>query len=377
MNYQTLLGQLENHMEDNDRFFKKIHNVLYFNDETFLHNPDFLNDNNNKEKTYTIEIRNLGGKNNDNHIIQKNEHKKFTLFIKNYFNIQKYNFSQDYTSITDCILNIIDYKMANGKSQLFKKMLRENDSINFFNKFNFQKRKICKKKVLRDLLIKQDEDNEIIIKFLCDYLNINLLILENNKYSLYSNNDEFELYKVTLVLYKYDGKYQYLIEKETNKQLFTSDDEINYKIKFNLFIKNNDFNIPINNQFDDLNDLTNNIERLNLEPEIIEEIIDIIPVVEEEEEYTCGSCERIVGTDCLFGECQKCNLIMCDNCEGVIDEDDGETYCNNCHIEEIIEPVEEINYKKMKVVDLKKLCKKRKIKGYSKLKKQQLIDILQ
>jgi hypothetical protein len=71
---------------------------------------------------------------------------------------------------------------------------------------------------------------------------------------------------------------------------------------------------------DNLNNLTNNIERLNLEPEIIEEIIDIIPVVED---------------------------------------------------------IEEINYKKMKVVDLKKLCKKRKIKGYSKLKKQQLLDILQ
>jgi hypothetical protein len=53
---------------------------------------------------------------------------------------------------------------------------------------------------------------------------------------------------------------------------------------------------------------------------------------EEEEEYTCDRCERIVGTDCLFGECQKCNLIMCDDCEGVIDEDDGETYCNNCHM---------------------------------------------
>ena len=172
MDYQTLLGQLENHMEDNDRFFKKVHNVLYFNDETFLHNPDFLNNNNNKEKTYSIEIRNLGQNNNDNQRnIQQNEYKKFTSFIKNFFNLEKYNFSKDYTSITDCILSILDYKMANGKSQLFKKMLRENDSINFFNKFNFQKRKICKKKVLRDLLINQDENNEIIIKFLCDYLN--------------------------------------------------------------------------------------------------------------------------------------------------------------------------------------------------------------
>jgi hypothetical protein len=304
----------------------------------------------------------------------------FSKKIKNYFQIEKYNFSDEYESLTECILNILDYKMVNGKNQLFKKMLRENDSVNFFNKFNFQKRKICKKKALRDLLINQDEDNEIIIKFLCDYLNINLLILENNKYNLYSNNDEFELYKVTLLLYKYDNKYYSLIEKETNKTLYTSEDSINYRIRFKLLIKDTNFQKPINQQLteevveevvDELNDLTNQIDNLNLnEPNvIIEEIIDI----EIEEEYTCGRCERIVGTDCLFGECQKCNLIMCDDCEGVVDEDDGETYCNNCHIEEI---VEEINYKKMKVPELKKLCKKRKIKGYSKLKKQQLIDIL-
>jgi len=53
---------------------------------------------------------------------------------------------------------------------------------------------------------------------------------------------------------------------------------------------------------------------------------------DEEEEYTCGKCKKIVGTERLFGECQRCNLIMCDNCEGVIDEEDGETYCNNCHL---------------------------------------------
>jgi hypothetical protein len=326
MNYETLLNQLTNYTEENDNYYKRIHNVLYFNDETFLHNPDFLNDHNTREKTYTIEIKNLGNRVNIIKDIPKNNFKMFSKKIKNYFQIEKYNFSDEYESLTECILNIIDYKMVNGKNQLFKKMLRENDSVNFFNKFNFQKRKICKKKVLRDLLINQEEDNEIIIKFLCDYLNINLLILENNKYNLYSNNDEFELYKVTLLLYKYDNKYHSLIEKETNKTLYTSEDSINYRIQFKLFIKDTNFQKPINEQLtenveDELNDLTNQIDNLNLnEPNvIIEEIIDI----------------------------------------------------------EMAEPVvEEINYKKMKVPELKKLCKKRKIKGYSKLKKQQLIDIL-
>jgi hypothetical protein len=323
MNYQTLLNQLENQSEENNNYFKRIHNVLYFNDETFLHNPDFLNDNNNKEKTYTIEIKNLGKKRVN--VIKNipNNFKRFSKFINKYFEIEKYNLSNENESLTKCILDIIDYRMVNGKNELFKKMIRENDSINFFNKFNFRKRKICKKKVLRELLIKQEEDNEIIIKFLCDYLNINLLILENNKYNLYSTNDEFELYKVTLLLYKYENKYYVLTEKETNKKMFTSDDNINYRIKFQLFIKNNNFQKPINEQLqvtepvdlDNLDNLTNLLDDLNLESEssdvIIEEIIDLP------------------------------------------------------------------NYKKMKVVELKKECKKRGIKGYSKLKKQQLIDVLE
>jgi hypothetical protein len=227
--------------------------------------------------------------------------------------------------------------MANGKNQLFKKMLRENDSINFFNKFNFQKRKICKKKTLRDLLINQDENNEIIIKFLCDYLNINLLILENNKYNLYSNNDEFELYKVTLVLYKYDGKFHYLIEKETNKQLFTSNDEINYKIKFNLFIRSIDFSIPINHQMENnnLNQLINDIESLNIQT-IQEPIIETQEPIIETQEPIIETQEPIIETQ---------------------------------------EPI--IDYNKMKIIELKKICKLRKIKGYSKLRKIELINILQ
>ena len=315
MNYQTLLNQLEHHTEENNHYFKKIHNVLYFNDETFLHNPDFLNENNNREKTYTIEIKNLEKKRIN--VIKNipNNFKRFSKFINNYFEIGKYNLCDENESLIKCILNILDYKMVNGKNELFKKMLRENDAINLFNKFNFQKRKICKKKVLRNLLINQDEDNEIIIKFFCDYLNINLLILENTKYNLYSNNDEFELYKVTLVLYKYDDQYYTLSEKKTNKKIFTSEDNINYRIKYNLFIQNHNFQKPIDQQLENVFELTNQMNNLNLvesPEEIIEEIIDL--------------------------------------------------------------PI--INYNKMKVTELKKLCKERKIKGYSKLKKKELIEIL-
>jgi hypothetical protein len=43
---------------------------------------------------------------------------------------------------------------------------------------------------------------------------------------------------------------------------------------------------------------------------------------------------------------------------------------------ELMNTEEEVNYKKMKVGELKKLCKTKGIKGYSKLKKKQLIELL-
>lgn len=38
--------------------------------------------------------------------------------------------------------------------------------------------------------------------------------------------------------------------------------------------------------------------------------------------------------------------------------------------------INKMDYSKMKVKELKKLCKERKIKGYSKLKKKELVAIL-
>ena len=75
------------------------------------------------------------------------------------------------------------------------------------------------------------------------------------------------MYKVTLVLYKYDQKYYILTEKKTNKKIFTSDDNINYRIKFQLFIKNNNFQKPINEQLqvsEPVDDLTNLLDDLHL-----------------------------------------------------------------------------------------------------------------
>jgi hypothetical protein len=301
MNYENILTQLDHHINKNNDYFRNIHSILYFNDETFIHNPNFLNEKYDNEKTYTIEIRKL----NKNEILDKVESnfKNYSQFIEKFFQLNNYNLSQSYQSITECILNVIDYKLSNGKNELFRKMIRENDAINFFNKFHYKKRKLCRKNQLRNLLIEKSENNKIIIQFLCDYLNINLLILENNKYNLYSQNDEFELYKITVMLYKYDNKYYYFINNIKNKQIYTSDDNINYRIKYNLFVKNNNFILK--------NKKSNDIK------------LSMTNILENTKEKTINK-----------------------------------------------------KYNKIKVIDLKKMCKERKIKGYSKLNKSDLIKLL-
>ena len=65
---------------------------------------------------------------------------------------------------------------------------------------------------------------------------------------------------------------------------------------------------------------------------------------------------------------------MCDDCEGVIDEDDGETYCNNCHMAEE-EYTEELLNKKI-IPDLIKIIKSKKIRGYSGKRKHVLIELI-
>ena len=322
MNFKHLFNHLENLTEKNKKYHTEIHNILYFNNEKFLENPNFLDEENHDKTFFDININQITEK-EDMKI--KNNFKNFTQEIDTLFNIQTFNISNNFESLIDCILEIIDYKNINGKIELFQKMLRDFDSLKLFKKFKFQKRKICKKKIIRDLLLTYNDDNEIIRYFLSNYLSVNLVFLENEKYKLYCEDDKFEPFKTTIVIYFYDKNYYYLSSKDNNS-LFTSDD--NFVIKLYELHSEDEEDETVDNTLLELQDMICNI---NLEPTkkeeiIVEEIVEEKPFVEQ-------------------------------------------------HVVEQ-KPIIDISYNLMKVTELKKLCKERKIKGYSKLKKKELIELL-
>lgn len=332
MNFQHLFNHLENISEENKNYHKEIHNILYFNNEKFLENPDFLNEENNDKTFFDI---NLNERQTDNELKMEDNFKNFSQEIDELFNIQTFNMSNSFDNLIDSILEIIDYKNINGRIELFQKMLRDFDSLKLYKKFNFQKRKICKKKEIRDLLLCYDDENEIMRYFLSNYLSVNLVLLENDKYKLYCENDEFEPFKTTLVIYNFDKKYYFLSSKDNNS-LFTSDDEFVTKL-YDLHSK------------DEEEDEESILDRVVEKQDPILEISDMLNNINLESQLN-----------------QPLQ---------VVEE----------KIEEIIEPVsitveeqtvETLNYSLMKVTELKKLCKERKIKGFSKLKKKELIELL-
>jgi len=83
---------------------------------------------------------------------------------------------------------------------------------------------------------------------------------------------------------------------------------------------------------------------------------------EEEESGECEDCGLISG---FFTNCNECNKEFCNNC----------LKCShNCSKDN--EEEEEKDLSKLKVKELKAMCKEKGLKRYSKLKKQQLLDLL-
>lgn len=337
MNFQHLFNHLENLSEENKKYHSEIHNILYFNNEKFLENPKFLDEKNIDKNFFKININQQ-----TNNEVEKinNNFKNFSKEIDDLFQIQTFNISNKFDSIIDSILEIIDYKNINGKIELFQKMLRDFDSLKLFKKFKFQKRKICKKGIIRNLLLTYNDEDEIMRYFLSNYLSVNLVFLENDNYKLYCEDDEFEPFKTTILIYFYNKHYYFLSSKDNNS-LFTSDDE--FVIKLYDIHQTEEEEDTFSNSILEIQDMICNI---NLEPKKNEEII-VEEIVEEKVENPLIINEKtpIVVVKTLFVE------------EKTVKND--------------------ISYNLMKVTELKKLCKERKIKGYSKLKKKELIELLE
>ena len=145
MNFSDLFNHLDSITEKNKKYYEDIHSVLYFNNEDYLENPNFLNENNQKTDFFSIKLKNLHNQ-LDNKTNNHDDFGKFSQDILKIFDIDNFNISNGFKSITECILKVINYNNINGKKDLFEKMLRDFDAIKLFKKFKFQKRKICKKK---------------------------------------------------------------------------------------------------------------------------------------------------------------------------------------------------------------------------------------
>jgi hypothetical protein len=319
MDFNSLLEKLDNVSNENQEFYKSISGFLYFNDEKYLENTNFLNDNN-TEFLYKIKKNNDIG---DKYPEIKTDFKKINKNVLSHINFDDFNLSKKFDNLTDSILNILKFYNYSGKNYLFKKLLKDFDVLKLFKKLNY--RKLIRKKKLRDLIIKQDDTNHNIKQFLVDYLNINLIIITNTEITSYCKEQNFELFRPTLLVYKHNETFYSLTDKITNKDIFLSVDNVNLKLK-KFFI----------------NKILNNPHKIKLRKTIrgqVKEENIIIKLTPKMKPLPSPEIEEI---------------------------------------KEKIEVIKEVkDYKKMNVKELKEESKLKKIKGYYKMKKQQLIDELE
>lgn len=226
MNFEALLEQLDINKNKNyflnDKNKKNMSGILYFNDDTYEQQANFL-DNIEKESLYTV-------KTSFNVVKEENidNFKNLSFKIKTHIDLNKYNLNGKFYNITECLMNVLDFYNYNSRNLFFKKLLREFDIYKLYKKYNY--RKLVKKSLLRKMLQEKNDEDEIIIQLMSDYLNINLILFSNNEMKVYSKDRIYEIYRPTIFIYKYNKIYYFLSDKQ-EKKIFTSDDKINLRIK--------------------------------------------------------------------------------------------------------------------------------------------------
>ena len=222
MEFSALLKQLDNFTEENKNMFtnkntKDISGILYFDQDEYQSNPNFLQ-NNDKNSLYVFNVDNMEKNTTEN------DYKKLSFNVKIHIDINKYNLSMKYNNLTECLMNVLDFYNYNAKKLFFKELLREFDIYKLYKKFNYKK--LVKKTILRKSLIKNNDNDSYVRQLLSDYLNINLIIFSNNEIKTYCKENHYEMYRPSIFIYKYNNTFQYLSNKKDIK-IFTSDDKIN------------------------------------------------------------------------------------------------------------------------------------------------------
>jgi hypothetical protein len=223
MDFSSLLQQLDNYSEENKQYFckKDLSGLLYFNQEQYQQEANFL-ENLEQDELFTVKLE------EEKEEELPNNYKNLLFKVKLHIDIEKYNLSSNYYNLTDTLMKVLDYYNYNAKGIFFKKLLRDFDVYNLFRKNNYKK--IMKRSDIRNALIKNNDNNKNVRQVLADYLNINLVIFTNNDIEIYCKDRKYELYRPTIAIYNFNDTYHYLSDKDTNKSIFVSDDNMNLKI---------------------------------------------------------------------------------------------------------------------------------------------------
>jgi hypothetical protein len=224
MDLNYLLKNFENIMDKNMGNFKNIENIMYYNDEDYV--PSSI-DNKGEEKKNNYES------NEEKTVEKESTFKKFSLKNSLLFSDEKYNYNK-YFTFTNAVLGAINYKRNDSRKIFFSKLLRDFESFKLYKKYNLQY--FSKKEELKNLLV-ENNDKEDIVKYLLSlYLNINIVLFDNDNIKLFVENEQYEIFKSTIYIYENEGLFYTMVENE--ETIFNSDNQINYSIQKMIINKN-------------------------------------------------------------------------------------------------------------------------------------------
>jgi hypothetical protein len=189
--------KLKPYYQENVKFFKPLAHILYFaTSEEDTHSVDPYSDKNNTIQS--IKLFNL---------IYK------TIDLNNFFLSVFYILVPSYIDVGD--ESLID--------QFYDQALKDYDQFDLFKQFQYRHK--YNKQTIRNLL-KQKDFNSIILQFCADYLDVNMIIFENNKMKTIYSKKPTPYKAHILLMANQENQYQPLFQDK--KYIFTSNDQISW-----------------------------------------------------------------------------------------------------------------------------------------------------
>lgn len=186
---------IESLYEENRKFFKSLSHILYLDCEQFTTSIDPYS--NQTNSIQSLKLFNL---------IYK------TIDLNNFFFSIFYLLVPSYIDFTNKLL--ID--------EFYDQALKDYDQFDLFKQFNYRHK--YNKQMIRNFL-KEKVFNSIVLQFIADYCDINIIIVENNKLNIIYSKIPTP-YKVHIILLKQNNEFQPIFEEK--KYMFTSMDQISW-----------------------------------------------------------------------------------------------------------------------------------------------------